>query len=271
MFCKKCGKKLDEEVKFCDSCGTQVDNSKKPITSKKFNFWKTYAFLTIGLSVFLTILFGFVGSYEEGFWEPFIGVVMLSALLGILVTFIIKWRKKGFAYENEPGELSEEEISRYKGLDGWLILLLIGLFITIAFQVYGVYESITLFSGGTVDVISNPASGVYIPGYTGALKFELIGEILFLAFAAYLIFLYFKKSKKFPKYYIVFLIASVIYVVLDYVIFSSLTVSSSEVKQVIDEALSEQGTGIGRSVLGAIVWGLYIAKSKRVKATFVEE
>lgn len=280
MFCKNCGKKLNQGIKFCSSCGAVVvgDVNNKAVLnngattkSKKFNFWRIYAYITGSILVLLTVIFGFAGSYEEGFLEPFIGIIMLSGLLGILGTFIAKWRKRGFVYENESGRLSEEEVSRYKGLGGWLILVIIGLFLTVIFQVYGVFESITLFTGGTVEVLSNPASGAHIPGYAGALKFELVAEILFLAYAVYLIFLFFKKSKKFPKYYVTFLIASVVYVVLDYLILSSLTVSSSEMKQVIDETLSGQGTEIGRTVIPAIIWGLYITKSKRAKATFVED
>ena len=48
-------------------------------------------------------------------------------------------------------------------------------------------------------------------------------------------------------------------------------VSSNEMKQIVNEVLSEQETEIGKVVLVAIIWGLYITKSKRVKATFVED
>ena len=279
MFCKNCGKKLNQDAKFCNSCGTAVANSVSKevvsdksvgVKSKEFKFGKTYAYITAGILVLLTIFFAFVGSYEERFFESFIGILILSALLGILGTFMVKWCKKGFVYENASEDLNEAEMSRYKGLGGWLILVIIGLFATILWQAYGVYESITLFTDGIVEVLSNPASGAYIPGYAGALKFEFIAEILFLAFAVYLVFLFFKKSKKFPKYYVPFLIASVVYVVLDYVVLSSLTIPS-EMRQVVDEILSERGTEIARTAIVAIIWGLYMTKSKRVKATFVED
>jgi hypothetical protein len=274
MFCKNCGKKLNQEAKFCNACGTAIisDVSNKATTkSPKFNFWKTYTYITAGIVVLLTIIFGFAGSYEEGFFEPFIGIVILSGLLGILGAFIVKWLKRGFAYENESENLSDEEVSKYKGLGGWLILVIIGLFLALIFQVYGVVFSINLFTGGMVEFLSNPASEIYIPGYAGALKFEIVLEILFVIYAAYLISLFFKKSRKFPKYYVTFLIVSVVYIVLDYLIVSSLNVSSSEMKKVIDEILSKQATEIGRTVISAIIWGLYITKSKRVRATFVED
>jgi len=157
-----------------------------------------------------------------------------------------------------------------KGLGGWLVLVILGLFATVLFQIYGVYESITMFTDGTVEFLSDPSSGVYIPGYSGLLKFEFIAEILFLGAAAYLIYLFFKKSKKFPKYYIPFLIAAVLYAILDYVLLSSVSVSG-EVKQVIDETLSKGGEEIGRAIISALIWGAYMKKSKRVKNTFIEE
>lgn len=132
------------------------------------------------------------------------------------------------------------------------------------------YESVTMFTDGTVEFLSNPSSEVYIPGYGGLLKFEFIAEIVFLVAGIYLIYLFFKKSRKFPKYYVPFLIISVIYVILDYAILSSVSVSG-EVQQVINDTLSEQSGEIGRAVIGALILGSYMKKSKRVKATFVEE
>ena len=45
----------------------------------------------------------------------------------------------------------------------------------------------------------------------------------------------------------------------------------SEVQQIIDDTLSEQVSAITKAVIGAFIWGTYMKKSKRVKATFVEE
>lgn len=157
-----------------------------------------------------------------------------------------------------------------KGLGGWLVLVILGLFAVTLFQGYAAYESITLFTDGTVEFLSEPSSEVYIPGYSGLLKFEFIAEILFLVATVYLIYLFFRKNKKFPKYYILLLIISVIYVIIDYALFASISVSG-EVQQIIDEALSKQTGEIGRAIISAIIWGTYINKSKRVKATFVEE
>lgn len=170
--------------------------------------------------------------------------------------------------EEAPKQATPEK--NLKGLGGWLVLVILGLFVTVLFQAYGAYESVTMFTYGTVEFLSDPSSGVYIPGYGGLLKFELIAEIIFLAAGIYLVYLFFKKSRKFPKYYVSFLVITIIYLILDYALFSSVSVSG-EVQQIIDDTLSEQGGEIGKTVIGALVWGAYMRKSKRVKATFIEE
>lgn len=170
----------------------------------------------------------------------------------------------------EPTAKQATSEKNLKGLGGWLVLVILGLFVSVLFQAYGAYESVTMFTDGTVEFLSDPSSEVYIPDYGGLLKFEFIVEIIFLAMGIYLIYLFFKKSRKFPKYYVPFLIITVIYVILDYALLSSISVSG-EVQQIIDDTLSEQGGEIGKAVISALVWGAYIRKSKQVKATFIEE
>jgi len=155
-----------------------------------------------------------------------------------------------------------------ESLDGWLILVIIGLFLTIFWQLSGIYDSIVMFNNGTIELLSSPLSDFYISGYADLLKFEFIATILFLILVTYLVFLFFKKSKKFPKYYILFWIASIVFVIIDYIILSSLIIPI-EMKQIINESLTEAETEMGRTVITSIIWILYIIKSKKVKAIFI--
>jgi len=280
MFCRKCGKKLDIDAKFCDSCGIAVVgnvnnrgvlSNSTIVKSKGFNFWRVYAYITIGILILLTIFFGFLDSYGEEFFGPFIGIVILSGLLGILGTFIIKWYKRGFVFENMKKNLDEKDISRYKGLKGWLIFVAIGLFANVVMEVYSFYDSIMLFKDKTIELLIDSSFNTYVPGFATLLRLEMAGGILFLAFAIYLILLFFQKNKKFPKYYIIFLVSSSIFIIIDYLLLSSLQIDSIEVRQIIDEAISEQVPEIARDILTTIIWVSYMLKSKRVKATFIEE
>lgn len=278
MFCKNCGTKLNEGIKFCVKCGTQVSDidgimpngSNGVVADNKFSFLTTWIYLTIALGILMIILFGLVGSFENGFLEPFIGTIILAALLGVMVTLGIKWRKKGFVFESVSiSELSPKEASKLKGIDGWLILVILNLFIVASLQIYSIFSDIKLFANGTVDFLSDPSSSTYIPAYGGFLKFELIVSIVLVFSAVYLIYLFFRKSRRFPKYYIVFLVASAVYVGIDYTILSLITVPV-QAKQILDEAMSEQGIEMARAFIGVFVWGSYMVKSKRVKITFTE-
>lgn len=152
-----------------------------------------------------------------------------------------------------------------KGLGGWLVLVILGLFISVGYQVYGMFESINLFNDtATIEYLRD-----YIPEYSGLLKFEFIDEIAFSVFAIYLIYLFFKKNKKFPKYYIGFLASFAVYIVLDYILLASIS-APSDAQQVINDVLSDQAGEVGRSVIGGIIWIAYTIKSKRVKETFIE-
>ena len=60
---------------------------------KKFNFWKNYIIAFCIILFLLLVLFGFVGSYEDGFTEAFWGILILALILSIILTLIIKWFK----------------------------------------------------------------------------------------------------------------------------------------------------------------------------------
>jgi hypothetical protein len=275
MFCTNCGKKVKADAKFCNSCGVAIIEDVKNKLSLKdsesispikvFNFRKIFGISVIGLFILLTILFGLIGSFEENFFETLFAVIVLSGLISALLTFAIKWSKRGFTYEKISENLSEEETTKLKGLNGWLSVVALGIFVALGYQLYGIYTDMDLFSSGAATNLNN-----YIDGYSAALGFELILDIIFALGIIYLIYLFFKKNKRFPRYYIIFLIASVIYLLADYGILSSFSISNFEVKQEIDKILSSQVTNLVRAFVSSIIWGLYMTKSKRVKATFIE-
>ena len=160
-------------------------------------------------------------------------------------------------------------------MGGWLILVILSLFVAAFYQAYGIYEIITEFVDGTVKLLTDPLlwqdNQSYIVGYSGALKFELISGILLLGATFYLIYLFTQKSSKFPKYYPMYLAVGAIYGILDYFIFSLLSSSHEEGQTIIREALSNGASQIFKAVIAALIWGSYMKNSKRVKLTFIEK
>lgn len=146
------------------------------------------------------------------------------------------------------------------GLTGWLAFVGLGLIIGIFMQGYGALEYLPLLS----DTYN-------IPGYITLLQLEFIGSTIFTIAIAYLLYLYFKKNEKFPKYYFIFLIASIIYVVLDHIFLASLNPPTQEMQTVISDALSANTSEVSKTIIVSTIWALYIKKSKQVKATFTNK
>ncbi len=108
MNCKNCGKEIEENVKFCSSCGTAVENGTTVVTSAQHEIplsvervvvhetvqqkkWDSpekilsalAAFVVFGTVImpFLTdLLFGFSG---EGFGYVLRGILIAGALFGV--------------------------------------------------------------------------------------------------------------------------------------------------------------------------------------------
>ena len=63
MFCKKCGKELDETVRFCPQCGTPVSEKDVPSEKKNENFW--LRFIWGGCVIVLVGIAGFTSWTQE--------------------------------------------------------------------------------------------------------------------------------------------------------------------------------------------------------------
>ncbi len=145
-------------------------------------------------------------------------------------------------------ELTEDGISKYRGIHGWLIVVVLGLFITTG---YVGFQFLDIFFG-SVQYGENTGLFVY--------DFLSMGSVTVLSI--YVIYLFFTKKRKFPKYYISLLILLMVVNIITLIVVSSYSVTGSD--------LAEYSNNAGRATVQAIVWGLYATKSRRVKATFVE-
>ncbi len=291
MYCENCGNQLSEDVKFCSKCGQELKKEKdpsdegavdlRPFSKKstkenieemlpkpsKFSFWKTFAYIFSVTLVLFTIFFGLIGSYEEGFSESFVGIIMLSFILAIILTFFIKWWKDykstGKLISEDP-TIKVEESGVKPGIRGWLILVAIGVVFSPLLILLALFtEFLPIFTDGSWELLTNPNSAYYIPGIGALLKFEIIGNILFFVLALYSLFLFFKKDKRFPKFFIALLAYSVLFSILDSIFASSIPG--------LDEQLNLEGDKeLIRSIIVTAIWIPYMLKSRLVKVTFVK-
>jgi hypothetical protein len=288
MHCKYCGKKNNDEARFCKFCGKKLETKeatekdaidlrpfpKKPAQekiekefpkSRKFSFWKTFVYIFLVLLVLLVIFFGLIGSCTEGFGDAFFGVVILSFILAIILTFFIKWWKDYRATGKlilEEATPETESFDVKPGIRGWLILVAIGLIISSLFCLYYLFTIyLPIFMNGTWELLTNSNSAYYIPSIGGVVIFEVIIQFLFLVASLYLLFLFFQKNRRFPQLYIIYLVSIVFFGIIDYAIILSIPSIASEV---------EDNSDLGRAIISALIWIPYITKSKLVKATFVK-
>lgn len=160
----------------------------------------------------------------------------------------------------------QEELKKYEGLGGWLYAV----FAVLAVMV------VKVFSGSleTVKQISDSANTtsieVYIPGYLSMLKIDLVCQISLGLLGIYLIVLFFRKSRKFPKIYIAMYVIAFLYAASYYIYINSFQVMTSELGELFDEIKGVYRTDMIRVGFTAIVWAIYMNISKRVKSTFVQ-
>lgn len=144
-------------------------------------------------------------------------------------------------------------MKKRKGVGGWLILVAIGVILSPFFSVINFMEYPPLILGED------------FPYYTIQIKFYIWGEAVFFAvmtiFMTYVAYLFFKKKRVFPNWFIVGSLAYLVFALVDSMILNML---------VPQEDPNELFAGIFRSAISAAIWIPYMLKSERVKLTFVE-
>ena len=155
--------------------------------------------------------------------------------------------------------------SNKKGISGWLILVAIGL-VASPLMLYltrlSVYPGV--FESGGWYVLTNPDSEKYVEWFALLLCSEIAFNLILFSGIIYLNFLFFLKKKIFPKAYIAFMTASLLYIPINIyltnLLFPQTTLFNGEVIKNICIAL-----------ISALIWIPYMLMSHRVKNTFIEE
>jgi hypothetical protein len=144
------------------------------------------------------------------------------------------------------------------GLGGWLILVGLGLILGSILSPVGLFGYIYLL-----------LENIDIPGFKLVLQVNLI--LLSISFIAdiYLLYLFFKKNKKFPFYYVISLWFMIAWAVIDYLMVTLLSAPPGELQMFLDEYIYETTKELVKISISSIIWILYMHRSERVKATFI--
>ncbi len=227
-----------------------------------FSFRKAYSIVVLSLVALSVGVFIVPGLYNEhifslrGRHTVLLSIILLSLIAGVVITFIIKWiheaRTGTLTPAVESKELSPEELSKYRGLGGWMIFVILSLILGISLDCISFFGSI---------------SGYFLGVYSdSSMRFmwDVFSAGFLLIASLYVAFLLFKKKKKFPNAALLLFALTSVVNAFDY----WLVMSHDEPPEFTAMFMNKIVT---RSVLWLIVLYFYMKKSKRVRATFINE
>jgi hypothetical protein len=151
-----------------------------------------------------------------------------------------------------------------QGLGGWLILVGFGLCmapIVRASQLLKEWEG--FFSIETWQAFAMPGSEQYHALFGPVLAFEVLGNCFLLGTNVALICFFFGKRRLFPKLFIAFILSNALFLVVDEGVVGLLP-------SVVDPQGTSTHSEVFKAVFQAIIWSLYMVKSRRVRTTFVQ-
>lgn len=152
-----------------------------------------------------------------------------------------------------------------RGIGGWLILPLLGLvgsLISLGSALATVY--LPLFAaGGGWWVVVDKSDASYHPWWAPLILFEIATNVAFVGLIVVLLYLVFRKSRRFPRLMIGYLISSFVVALVD-------LGWAEQIPALAAEPNADSIAGIVRGVVGAMIWVPYFLVSQRVKNTFVE-
>lgn len=155
------------------------------------------------------------------------------------------------------------EETRLTGLGGWLTIVGFGLIVTpiVIFNLL-LTEHLPLFTDGSFALLTSESSEYYVPGLSFIMSYEILGNLILIFASFYLLFLFFKKSKFFPSYFIYFRLFNVLFLALD-IIFAKMIFPE---EPIFDPTIARD---LFQVILAAAIWIPYMLRSRRVKNTFI--
>lgn len=149
-----------------------------------------------------------------------------------------------------------------EGIKGWLILVAIAVVINpIAGIIAILMLYYQLFSSGTWEVLTTQGNETYNSLWASILSGELLIAFCWILVCLYIAYMFFSKSRNFPKWFIGAIIFSIVFTVVD--AFAVNMVLPNE--PIFDPATVKK---LSRFVLEFFIWLPYMLVSKRVSETF---
>ena len=192
-------------------------------------------------------------------------LMVVIAVFGVgFTTAIAIWYGRRVTVNSDaalPPPLPQD--ARLQGLGGWLILVAIGLCLAPLVRIVTLSQNWEgYFSAHVWQTCALPQGASYHPLFGPMLIFELLGNIVLLGLNLLAACLFFAKRKAFPRLFILFILCLAAFLILD-------DVGCALIPSLQSTAAATDHTDATRATIYAMIWSLYMLKSRRVKATFI--
>jgi hypothetical protein len=152
---------------------------------------------------------------------------------------------------------------RLRGLGGWLVVVGFGLCVSLVWRLVTFAKNWEGFFGLSVwQMFAAPGGEHYHGFFAPLLIFEVVGNSFFVCLNALAACLFFRRRRVFPKIYMTLLIGNALFLLMD-------EVAANSIPYLASQGPSSSSQELARAIMQAIIWCLYIVKSRRVKLTFV--
>jgi hypothetical protein len=163
------------------------------------------------------------------------------------------------------GDHMETTQNEPKGIGGWLIPPALALIFTPFLSGYQFYQDmLPVFKSEVWNALTTSGSAAYHPLWRSVIIIEVISNLILIIFTFWLLWLFFNKSNRTPKLFIVWLIMFPAIQIIDLLLTNQIPVVAA------DPIDPETIKNLVRSIVAAAIWIPYFLISKRVKNTFVE-
>jgi hypothetical protein len=189
---------------------------------------------------------------------PVVGFSVL--FLGVCAAGAVKVARWRFRTPPDPVPETDEHL---RGIGGWLVLVAIGLVVrpvTLVVHVVTGYE--VVFQADAWASMTSPGGASYHPIWSVVLLGELLGNIGLLVFSILLLVVFFRRNRIFPKLAMAYFAFAVLFIGADAAVLPMLP-------NVTDEILQDGYQEFFQACIQALIWIPYMARSRRVHATFV--
>ena len=188
----------------------------------------------------------------------------LPVLVGLITIFVVLLgiREVMRRCPAQPPSLDETGNSDLAGIGGWLYLVAFKVVFT---PIVGVFLIYRVFHGyldlNVWEALTTPGNAGYRLNAGPIILGEFAGNLLFMTVATWLVWLFFRRHRLFPRVFIALLVSNLIFIAADEALITHLWPTTVN-------ANHQTGGDLGRLMIQAIIWIPYMLSSKRVRQTF---